>query len=464
MLYIAIDGGRKSDNIWKMDNILRILADKRLWLRVWRVLMGLAGLSVAAGASLWLLALAAIYYPPLSAITPAEEGISWLDRSATGTVVGARRNGAATIAVSGEEVALVRGHDAPVTAARFLHGGTELITVDATGRVRLTRTSDAVNAAPAAEWAPVSSISMQVWARYLYPLAGKALELVSHTHLLRFRDCSDCPEMAAIPPGRFLMGSPPDEPNRRYDEDPQHEVTIAASFAIGRFEVTRDQYAAFVAASGYSSDGGCEVADFSGDTIKGVIEKERNWESPGYPQSGQHPVVCVSWDDAKAYVKWLSAKTGRNYRLLSEAEWEYGARAGSVTPYSFGDKEEDLCRYGNVADAALKALYPGLKDPRLAACDDGNAWSAPVGSYLPNAFGLYDMHGNAAEWTVNRFSANYVDVSSDGSAFTAANDKIYNARGGFWGGSPDYARSASRQRASKPLRISIVGFRVARKF
>jgi formylglycine-generating enzyme required for sulfatase activity len=145
-----------------------------------------------------------------------------------------------------------------------------------------------------------------------------------------FRECADCPEMVVAPAGRFTMGSPSGEKERSSDEGPQHTVTIGKAFAVGKFHVTRDQFAAFATETGYAAHSGCD------------------WRNPGFTQEGSHPVVCVSWDDANAYANWLGKKTGKPYRLVSEAEWEYAARAGTTTPFVVIRVEWKLCFGGRV--------------------------------------------------------------------------------------------------------------------
>jgi formylglycine-generating enzyme required for sulfatase activity len=163
------------------------------------------------------------------------------------------------------------------------------------------------------------------------------------------KECENCPEMVVMPAGTFTMGSPPSETNRDNDEGPLHLVTIGKPFAVGKFHVTVEQFAAFVSETGYDAGSKCEAFEFGIGKWK---EKQGlSWRSPGYSQDASHPVVCVNWNDAKAYVNWLARKTGKIYRLLTEAEWEYSARArtepGAYPRYSFGNDERDLCRYGN---------------------------------------------------------------------------------------------------------------------
>jgi len=276
-----------------------------------------------------------------------------------------------------------------------------------------------------------------------------------------FRDCRDtsCPWLVVVPPGRFAMGSPASEADRKPDEGRQHEVVIAAKIAVMQLEVTRGQFAAFVNETKYQTEAGCYA--WNGKEIandpKGV------WNSVGFTETDQHPVVCVSWNDARAYAQWLSQRTGRNYRLLSEAEWEYAARAGSQTPYAFGDRANEICSYGNVADRSLKdALKDLAKGWNFADCSDGYVYTAPVKSFKANAFGLYDMLGNAWEWTEDCYHANYSNAPEDGSAWVDGNCSLRILRGGCWGDDPRVARSALRGGDAPGKRGDNVGFRLAR--
>ena len=240
---------------------------------------------------------------------------------------------------------------------------------------------------------------------------------------------SDEPEMIIVPSGTFTMGSPADEPYRHSDEGPQHQVRIQ-SFAVGKYEVTRGQFAAFVAATGYDV-GNCNWP--SG----------YNWRYPRFTQTDTHPVVCVSWNDAKAYTNWLSKKTGQNYRLLTEAEWEYVARAGTTTAYHFG----------------------ATISPSKANYDWNNDGTVIVGSYRANAFGLHDVHGNVWEWVEDCWHNNYNGAPSDGSAWTSNcyyGDNVRVLRGGSWISDPWDLRSAVRGRSSARNRVNDDGFRIAR--
>src|SRR5262249_24973891 len=157
----------------------------------------------------------------------------------------------------------------------------------------------------------------------------------------------------------------------------------AHPFAVGRFEVTYAQYAAFARASGRADGGDCHVI-----TARWEKSPPATWRDPGYAPAGDHPVVCVSWDDAQAYLGWLNSRTGGGYRLPSEAEWEYAARAGTTTAFSWGADENAGCADANGADTAIHARYPRLVS---STCNDGAVGNAPVGSYRANAFGLHDM-------------------------------------------------------------------------
>lgn len=215
------------------------------------------------------------------------------------------------------------------------------------------------------------------------------------------KDCSDCPELVVVPSGSFVMGSDHMEPMRDSEsrpEGPIRTVEVAQAFAAGRYEVTHAEYQTFVSETGYRPTNAC-VTWGGRDPVDGV-----NWLDPriGELPRNQDPVVCVDWNDAKAYTLWLSGKTGQRYRLLSEAEWEYAAKAGSTSTWPWGEDETQICQYGNVFDQS------GLKEPksatndnaaaRAARCDDGYVHVAPAGQYRPNAFGLYDTIGNVWEW------------------------------------------------------------------
>jgi len=278
-----------------------------------------------------------------------------------------------------------------------------------------------------------------------------------------FRDCARiCPEMVVLPRGGYLMGSPAEDPYQGKDgeEQPQHRVDIGYGFAVGRFEVTRDEYAAFVHDAGLADPHGCNVHEPPRwPTIMGL-----NWHNTGFPQSGRDPVVCVSWLEAEAYTRWLSQKTGRRYRLLSEAEWEYADRAGTQTQAYWGDDSAEACRYANGVDATLTERFPKGRWEDRVPCHDRHIFTAPVGSFEPNAFGLYDMEGNAFEWVEDCWADNYRDAPADGSARTASADCSNRVnRGGSWTSIPTGLRSAHRGIDNfENTRVVDLGFRVAR--
>jgi sulfatase modifying factor 1 len=279
----------------------------------------------------------------------------------------------------------------------------------------------------------------------------------------QFRDCPECPEMVVVPSGSFVMGAAPGEEEAeglaqqfRGRSSPQVPVRIASPFAVGRLEVTRGQFAAFVLATGHEMGNSCLVWVGSSWTDRAGA----GWQSPGFVQDDRHPVVCVSWDDAQAYVRWLSGRTGKAYRLLSESEWEYAARAGTTTRRPWGDSAEAGCGHANVADATARRVIAGFKWG--TACDDGHGYTAPSGSYRANAFDLHDMIGNVREWTSDCWNATLAGASVDGSARQSGDCSRRVLRGGSWFNYSALARSAFRLGNSTTDRNNYLGFRVAR--
>ena len=246
-----------------------------------------------------------------------------------------------------------------------------------------------------------------------------------------FRDCAKCPEMVVIPAGSFMMGSPDGEADRSPGEGPQRQVTIPRPMAVGRFEVTFAEWEACVAG------GGCKSNPSPGDEGWG---KDRQ------------PVINVSWDDAGEYVKWLSQKTGKAYRLLTEAEWEYAARAGTTSPFSTGAtitpeqanfqtnfNEDGSKREGEYREQAIK-----------------------VGTFAPNAFDLYDMHGNVWEWVADNWHEDYAGAPTDGTVNAGGDTSMRVQRGGSWYSFVSEIRSAARHGDQPDHRGADIGFRVAR--
>ena len=226
-----------------------------------------------------------------------------------------------------------------------------------------------------------------------------------------FKDCAECPEMVVIPGGRFLMGSPESEPLRYRDEGPQRWVDVTR-FAMGKFEVTQGQWQAVM---------GTNPSRFKDCGLN-------------------CPVENVSWNDVQEFVRRLNQRTGQSYRLSSEAEWEYAARAGTMTAYSWGDRFD-----GNRANDGSRTVQ--------------------VGNYPANAFGLHDMHGNVWEWVQDVWHDSYAGAPSDGSAWMTGGDQLRRVlRGGSWGGTPQYLRSADRDGGAPDGRYDITGFRIARTF
>ena len=252
-----------------------------------------------------------------------------------------------------------------------------------------------------------------------------------------FQDCPGCPEMVVVPPGSFMMGSPESEEGRWDDgrEGPVHRVTIARPFAVGVYEVTFGEWDACV------SDGGCGVYRLG----------DEGWGR------GRRPVINVRWKDTQAYVRWLSGKTGQKYRLLSESEWEYVARAGTRTARYWGESESGQCRYANGADASTDLGWG-------TGCRDGHARPAPVGSYEANGYKLHDVLGNVWEWVQDCWHESYDGAPADGSAWGPEDCDRHRhvLRGGSWNSPPWLLRSAFRIGLHDRHRDFFVGFRVAR--
>ena len=275
----------------------------------------------------------------------------------------------------------------------------------------------------------------------------------------RFRDCPECPEMVVLPAGSYRMGSPSYEQGRHDREGPVHEVVIAAPFAIGVYEVTVAEFGRFVDETGASAGSSCYVVQ-GGDEDADWTADDRGWRNPGFGQSGRHPVTCVSWNDAQAYAGWLSQETGEEYRLPSESEWEYAARAGTSTAWPWGEGESGQCRHANGADASAKDRYSSW--PWSVACRDGHVHTAPAGSFAANGWGLHDMLGNVWEWTEDCWNDSYAGAPSDGSVWEYGNCAERVLRGGSWVIGPSGLRAADRSRVATGFRVNFHGFRVAR--
>lgn len=270
--------------------------------------------------------------------------------------------------------------------------------------------------------------------------------------------------MVSIAAGEFVMGAALDEedeenlsPPFRHRSEPRRRVTVRA-FSAGKFEVTRGEFRAFADATGHRSEG-CFV--WRGTTFEPAPLQD--WREAGYAQTDVHPVVCVSWEDAGAYTRWLSHNTGRRYRLLTEAEWEYAARAGTTTRRYWGNDGDSACGYANGADQSAVARLPAARQWDSAACDDRHVHTAPAGSYVANAFGLHDMLGNAAEWTQDCWNADYNAAPADQRARGTGDCTLRAVRGGAWDDAPVGLRAAYRVGSPTTIRLYSRGFRVARE-
>jgi formylglycine-generating enzyme required for sulfatase activity len=273
-----------------------------------------------------------------------------------------------------------------------------------------------------------------------------------------FKDCDgDCPELVMMPQGSFTMGSPDNEPVRSSEEGPQHTVTIGYGLAVGKYPVTVAQWAAFIQATGYQGDPAA--------VNKNNCPALGKADFLGYTPTPDDPIVCVNWTEVQKYTEWLSQKTGKNYRLLSEAEWEYAARAGTRTPYPFSATAgvngvasyRDLMNDANGGAGIWVDIDPGTLDIYT--------YTSPVGKFPANAFGLYDMIGNVTEWTQDCFHTSYQDAPANGAAWLAENGGICSLRflrGGSWEDFPGGLRAAARIVTEPVYRRSIDGFRVAR--
>jgi formylglycine-generating enzyme required for sulfatase activity len=287
--------------------------------------------------------------------------------------------------------------------------------------------------------------------------APRRIDVGQPAFLARVRDCNDpsCPWLRVLPAGQFTMGGDVAQGGDP-DEAPAHRVSITTRLAVMETEVTVGMVKAFAAETRFVADGACVI--WNGNQF--VEDAKGDWRHPfvGVEQDDRHPAVCLSWHDAQHFARWMSRRTGQHYRLLSEAEWEYAARAGSRGRFPFGDNESRLCAYANVADRSARRQLQYIAG---ADCDDGNTFVARVGSFLPNAWGLYDMIGNVWEW-VQDCKRPYTAEPSDATAVEPADCPYRLLRGGGWGNRPSGARSANRDGDLPTRRDSGTGFRLAR--
>ena len=293
-------------------------------------------------------------------------------------------------------------------------------------------------------------------------------------------------KLTLIPAGEFMMGSGESalqtatffKNNYGMDllgqedfmnEHPQHRVRITKPFYMGTYHITRDQFRRFVSESGYKTDAenGFEpgAKGWYPAKHKMMLNKDYSWRNAGFEQTDEHPVVNVSWNDAVAFCEWLSRKEGKAYRLPTEAEWEYACRAGTTTRYYSGDDPETLAKVANVADATFRAGFPGFNPVLFTTikASDGYVYTSAVGQLKPNAFGLYDMHGNAGQWCADRYDLRYYGNSptDDPKGPEVGSARVF--RGGSWFKGPLLARSAARHFTEWPSdRDNTIGFRVVR--
>ena len=258
------------------------------------------------------------------------------------------------------------------------------------------------------------------------------------------------PEMFRVRSECFTMGSDPAEAGRHENE--RRHVVCLENFSIARHEVTRGQYATFVDETGRRTPDDCRTYGAGG----WVSRAGRSWRAPGYAQSDDHPVVCVSRRDAAAYAAWLSEHLGDRYRLPTEAEWEYAARALEDAARHWGEDSGRACHWANVGDRALHRHYREWPWT-IHTCDDGYVHTAPVGRFRANRYGLHDMLGNVWEWTCSSYDPDYRGAERR----CAPNGHGGVVRGGSWSNSPRWARSAGRFESQADARFDLVGFRLA---
>jgi len=291
-----------------------------------------------------------------------------------------------------------------------------------------------------------------------------------------------------VPAGEFMMGSDESLESLAHtypqyarqdlqalgDEGPRHAVRITRSFYLGQHEVTVDQFRRFIEGSGYVPE---SIADGTGgygynpshdpaNSARGDAFEGRDprysWRNPGFPQTGDHPVVNITWNDAAAMARWLSEREGVRYRLPSEAEWEYACRAGTSTRYNTGDEPASLLGSAALLDQDTAQRWP-RRQPFALAGHDGYAFTAPVGSFAPDAFGLFDMHGNVWEWVADLYGeAYYAESPRDDPTGPGVGD-LHVRRGGSWATSALYARSSYRNWNTAQTRYTLVGMRLLRE-
>ncbi|HEX7856351.1 MAG TPA: SUMF1/EgtB/PvdO family nonheme iron enzyme [Sphingobium sp.] len=322
---------------------------------------------------------------------------------------------------------------------------------------------------------------MRIWKQILTVLFAVGFATIAHAAAQGgatnagagkpYSDCRNCPEMMPLPAGQFTMGIAPEDEVRLGMPAPQAgkafpltKVTFRRGFSMALYPVTVAQFREFVDETGYEAPNACYTQHMSDGHF--IYEEVRGftWRSPGFPQKDNYPVVCVSSEDADAYVAWLSKKTGHKYSVPNEAQYEYALRAGTTTLFFWGDKRDDGCAYSNQPDLDQgEAMGKVPMDAKYRfQCHDGYAWTSPVGNYKPNPWGLYDMAGNIWEWTSDCWSDSLKGAPVDGSTRTTGDCDARSSRGGSYGNAAFSTYAAIRA----PRHSSYVGhswgFRVVR--
>ena len=264
-----------------------------------------------------------------------------------------------------------------------------------------------------------------------------------------------------IPPGVFAMGSPADANMKEADERPRHQVRITTGFYMGRTEVTRSQFATFAIDAAWETQAEREGWSYTWMNGAFQIVSGISFRSVGFAQTDDHPVVCVSWDDAVEFCRWLGYREGRRYRLPTEAEWEYACRAGTQTVYHWGNRPAEGLGWCNVADQSAREEFSKVASPSfLFPWSDGYVFTTPVGRFRPNAFGLYDMHGNVLEFCSDWYGEKYYQIAPAMDPTGPTRGEFRILRGGDWSSYRTGCRAAKRYRDRPSIRCSNLGFRV----
>lgn len=295
-------------------------------------------------------------------------------------------------------------------------------------------------------------------------LALAGASLFAHAQPPPTQPCELCPRMVTVPAGVVTFGSRDGEHYRQRDETPQVTMLVA-EFEVARYEVTRGEFANFVRATNFAAGGNC-LTDRR-ERGNWQYDAETNWRDPGFAQGDDHPVACVSFEDAQAYIAWLNATTGNVYRLLTEIEWEYIASAGADTSYPWGNDPAQGCTQANGFDQAIRAQYSKMDTSGYRVfdpldCNDGWINTNPVGALAPNRFGVHDMIGNVAEWVTDCYTASHDALTAAGTPASLPHCARRIAKGGSWGTLAHNLRTAERFPYAAAHRDDSIGLRLAR--